>query len=138
MAFSYLTNVPLEKAKNDYIELLVSCGFGPESETVSVQSACGRVTAKAVYAAICAPHYAASAMDGIAIKAKDSFGATDTTPVTLAAGQFTVVDTGDPIQAGCDAVIMVEELVHDPDGSVTIPEVLWPYMGGIKVLVPEK
>ena len=45
MAFSYLTNVPLEKAKNDYIELLVSCGFGPESETVSVQSACGRVTA---------------------------------------------------------------------------------------------
>ena len=24
------------------------------------------------------------------------------------------------------------------DGSVTIPEVLWPYMGGIKVLVPEK
>ena len=24
------------------------------------------------------------------------------------------------------------------DGSVTIPKVLWPYMGGIKVLVPEK
>ena len=24
------------------------------------------------------------------------------------------------------------------DGSVTIPEVLWPYMGGIKVLLPEK
>ena len=24
------------------------------------------------------------------------------------------------------------------DGSVTIPEVLWPYMGGIKVLMPEK
>ena len=24
------------------------------------------------------------------------------------------------------------------DGSVTIPEVLWPYLGGIKVLVPEK
>ena len=24
------------------------------------------------------------------------------------------------------------------DGSVTIPEVLWPYIGGIKVLVPEK
>ena len=24
------------------------------------------------------------------------------------------------------------------DGSVTIPEVLWPYMGGTKVLVPKK
>lgn len=130
MAFSYLTNVPLEKAKSDYIELLTDHGFGPESETVSVQSACGRVTAKAVYAAICAPHYAASAMDGIAIKAKDSFGATDTTPVTLAAGQFAVVDTGDPIPAGCDAVIMVEELVHNPDGSVTIhaPAAPWQHI----------
>ena len=24
------------------------------------------------------------------------------------------------------------------DGSVTVPEVLWPYMGGKKVLVPQK
>ena len=24
------------------------------------------------------------------------------------------------------------------DGSVTIPEVLWPYMGGTKLLVPKK
>ena len=24
------------------------------------------------------------------------------------------------------------------DGSVTIPEVLWPYMGGKKVLIPNK
>ena len=24
------------------------------------------------------------------------------------------------------------------DGSVTIPEVLWPYMGGTKVLIPKK
>lgn len=120
MGFSYLTNVPLDKARDEYIELMTSCGFGPESETVPVQSACGRVTAQAVYAAICAPHYAASAMDGIAISAKDSFGATDTTPVTLSADKYIVVDTGDPIPDGCDAVIMVEELVNNDDGSVTI------------------
>lgn len=102
MAFSYLTNVPLEKAKSDYIELLTDHGFGPESETVSVQSACGRGDCKGC---LCRDLRAAlqAAMrhwDGIAIKAKDSFGATDTTPVTLAAGQFAVVDTGDPIPAG--------------------------------------
>ena len=37
------------------------------TEKVAVYESCGRVTAEAVYAAICAPHYAASAMDGIAV-----------------------------------------------------------------------
>lgn len=120
MGFSYLTNVPLDKAREDYIALLRESGFAPQAERVPVQDACGRITAGAVYASVCAPHYAACAMDGIALAAKDSFGATDTTPVTLGAGSFTVVDTGDPLPDGCDAVIMVEALVHDPDGSVTI------------------
>ena len=77
------------------------------------------MTERAVYAHISAPHYAASAMDGVALKAMDTFGATETTPVTLKAGQYVVVDTGDPIPEGCDAVIMVEELVRTEDG-VTI------------------
>ena len=82
--------------------------------------ACGRVTAQAVYAHICAPHYAASAMDGVAVLAKDTFGATETTPVTLSASQFIVVDTGEPIPEGCDAVIMVEDIVKNEDASITI------------------
>ncbi len=120
MSFSYLTNIPLEKAKTDYINALVHNGFAPCEETVSVQDAAGRITARAVYAHICAPHYTASAMDGIALNAKDSFGATDTTPITLHRDKFTVVDTGDPIPDTCDAVIMVEDLVKNEDGSVTI------------------
>ncbi len=120
MSFEYLTNVPLEKAKKDYIEALIKAGFGAKSEKISVTEAAGRMTAEAVYAHICAPHYAASAMDGIAIDAKHSFGATETTPVTLSAGQFTVVDTGDPIPESCDAVIMVEDIVKNNDGSVTL------------------
>ena len=62
MAFEYLKNVPLERAKNEYLELLVSQGFKWKTQRVSVQQACGRITAEAVYAHICAPHYAASAM----------------------------------------------------------------------------
>ena len=80
-----------------------------------------------VYAGISAPHYAASAMDGIAVLAKDSFGATESTPVTLTAGQFIVVDTGDPIPEGCDAVIMVEDIVENTDGSVTIHSAAAPW-----------
>lgn len=120
MGFEYLTNIPLAKAREDYLQLLKNHGYGPKTEVIPVWDACGRVTAHAVYAHICAPHYAASAMDGVAVHAKDTFGATETTPVTLQAGQFIVVDTGDPVPEDCDAVIMVEDVVKNEDGSITI------------------
>jgi len=120
MGFEYLTNVSLAKAKEDYVNLMVRNGFGHQAEKIPVCEACGRVTAKAVYASICAPHYAASAMDGVAVMAKDTFGATETTPITLTAAQYTELDTGDPIPEGCDAVIMVEDIVKNEDGSITI------------------
>ena len=120
MGFEYLTNVPLIQAREDYLALLQSHGFGPKTEVIPVFESCGRVTARAVYAHICAPHYAASAMDGVAVTAKDTFGATETTPVTLSPEQFIVLDTGDPIPEDRDAVIMVEDIVKNADGSITI------------------
>ncbi len=130
MAFTYLTNVTLDQAQKDYLWTLVEHGFQARTERIRVQDAFGRITARAVYAHINAPHYACSAMDGIALYARDSFGATDTTPVTLFEGQFTEVDTGDPIPENCDAVIMVEELVKNGDGSVTIhaPAAPWQHI----------
>ena len=120
MGFEYLTNVPLAKASAEYLALLESHGFGGKTQHIAVWDACGRVTAQAVYAHICAPHYAASAMDGVAVNAKNTFGATETTPITLTVDQFIVVDTGDPIPEGCDAVIMVEDIVKNVDGTITI------------------
>ena len=120
MGFEYLTNVPLTQAREDYLALLRENGFCGKIERIPVFESCGRVTARAVYAHICAPHYAASAMDGVAVRAKDTFGATETTPVKLQPGQFIVLDTGDPIPEGCDAVIMVEDIVKNEDGSITI------------------
>ena len=120
MGFEFLTNTPLEEARSAYLQALEALGFASEPETVPVQEACGRITAQAVYAHGCAPHYAASAMDGIAVRAADTFGATDTTPVVLTPDRFTVVDTGDQIPEGCDAVVMVEEIVPQADGSVMI------------------
>lgn len=120
MGFAYLTNVPLEQARREYLELLEHQGFEPQTQVIPVYESCGRVTAEAVYAHICAPHYTASAMDGVAVCARDTFGATETTPVTLHPEQFTVLDTGDPVPEGRDAVIMVEDLVKNGDGSITI------------------
>ena len=127
MGFEYLTNIPLEKARADYLNLLKEQGFGPKTEILPTWETCGRVTARAVYAHICAPHYAASAMDGVALSARDTFGATETTPICLPQGRFTVVDTGDPIPDGCDAVIMVEDIVKNEDGSITIHESAAPW-----------
>lgn len=116
MAFQYLTNISLEKAKTEYIEVLENEGFAGKTEKISVTESCGRITAHAVYAHICAPHYHSSAMDGIAVEAKDTFGATETTPVHLKKDQYMVVDTGDAIPEGYDAVIMVEDVVNEEEG----------------------
>ena len=113
MKYEYLTNEPLDNAVNEYITVLVNNGLKPQVETVPVFEACGRVTASAVYAHICAPHYNASAMDGIALMANITFGATETTPVRLHEGDFVQVDTGDPMPEGTDSVVMIEDVVRD-------------------------
>lgn len=130
MAFTYLTNVPLSEAQQTYLDFMRIVGFAAKPETIPVAEADGRITAEAVYAHISAPHYAASAMDGVALRAADTFGATETTPITLSPAAFTVVDTGDPIPEGCDAVIMVEDIVQQSDGGITIhaPAAPWQHI----------
>ena len=115
MAFTYLSNVELSQAVEGFLAELSSRGAGVGTETVPVVEALGRITAVPVYAHISAPHYHACAMDGIALDAKVTFGATATTPVTVAASDYIVVDTGDPLPASCDAVVMIEDVVF-PEG----------------------
>lgn len=114
MRYEYLTNEPLDRALSAYTQALGT--LTRRTERVRVQDALGRITSEAVYAHICAPHYNASAMDGIALKASITFGATETTPLTLKEGDYVVVDTGDPLPKGCDAVVMVEDVVEE-DGQ---------------------
>ena len=120
MKHNYLENLPLEQAEDLFFSHLARAGFAPKTELVAVQNACGRTLSRAVYAHICAPHYNASAMDGVAVKAKTTFGAAERTPVTLSPKEFTVVDTGDPLPEGTDAVIMVEDLIDAAGGCYTI------------------
>lgn len=127
MPFQYLTNTPLKQAQQEYLDLLVANGLESKSEMVAVAQACGRITAEAIYAHINAPHYHASAMDGIAVLAESTFGATETTPVTLQEHQFAVVDTGDPIADIYDAVVMVEDVIKQEDGSVRLYNAVSPW-----------
>lgn len=109
----YLSDRPLEEAIKGYMELLGASGsLSPGSpEVIQVENAAGRVTAAPVYAVTSSPHYHASAMDGIAVRSADTFGASEKTPKSLRLGEgAVVVDTGDPLPEGCDAVIMIEDV----------------------------
>ena len=117
MAFEYLTNVPLEEARESYLTALRQEGLIYRTETIPTSAALGRVTANAVYARISSPHYNACAMDGIALDAKRTFGASETTPARLQADAFVWVNTGDPLPEGCDAVVMVEDVVQDGESA---------------------
>ena len=118
MKHNYLSNAELLDAKNEYIRHLSQNGFIYKTENIKVQNASGRVLAKAVYAEICSPHYNASAMDGIAVKAEITYGASESNPVIITPGMYTVVDTGDPIPDGADSVIMVEDLTNVGEGRL--------------------
>lgn len=79
------------------------------SEVLPLVEALGRVTAAPVWAKISAPHYHAAAMDGYAVHADETRGATETSPKHLRVGaQAFAVDTGDPLPTGTNAVIMIE------------------------------
>lgn len=120
MGFAYLTNTPLDETRGNYIKRLRENGLGPVPERIRTADAAGRVSFGAVYAKICAPHYHACAMDGAALNASLSFGATETTPVTLEEGEYVPVDTGDPLPEGCDAVVMAEDIEPLEDGGIRL------------------
>ena len=91
-----------------------------DAETIPLAQALGRVTAGPVWARISSPHYHASAMDGFAVRAEETRGATETNPLHLAIGvQAFPLDTGDPLPPNTNAVIKIEETqtVRQPDGE---------------------
>ena len=120
MKHNYLENLPLEEAKENYYKHLENTGFGGKTEVIPVRCACGRTLKNAVYALICSPHYNASAMDGVAVRAEKTFGASENAPLVLSRDDYTVVDTGDPLPEGTDSVIMVENLIDADDGKYEI------------------
>lgn len=89
-------------------------------EVVGVGAAGGRVTAEPVRARWSVPAYRAAAMDGVAVQAADTDNATPRKPVRLLPMDFDLVDTGDLMLSGRDAVIMREHVRLAGDGSAEI------------------
>ena len=124
----YLEDIPLDEAWAAFTAALQAAKrWEPlTAETIPISQANGRVTAQAIWAKISAPHYHASAMDGYAVRAKDTAGATETSPRQLSLIQgdepepkterpAAPVNTGHPLPVWANAVIMIEHthLVDD-------------------------
>jgi putative molybdopterin biosynthesis protein len=99
-----------------------------ETESIPVIQSLGRVTAEPLFAKISSPPFHCAAMDGIAVKAETTYGATEESPKILATGKGALfVNTGNPIPKGMNAVIMIEDVhILDP-GRVEIREGAHPW-----------
>ena len=105
---------------------MTACPTRVPAVTVALDEAVGRVTAEPIWASRSSPPFDAAAMDGIALRAADTRGAGETTPLLLARNAFAVVDTGDPLPEGYDAVVMREH-VHYIDGQAELRAAVAPY-----------
>ena len=115
----YVHDVPAAAASSAWRATCdaAGCPTRLSSERVALADALGRVTAEPVWATRSSPSFDASAMDGIAVRAADTVGASETSPVRVAPDAYVVVDTGDPLPDGFDAVVMREQVHYAGDAA---------------------
>ncbi|WP_336364296.1 molybdopterin molybdotransferase MoeA [Halalkalicoccus salilacus] len=86
------------------------------TEHAPLGSADGRTIASRITAPNPVPSYDRAAMDGYAVRAEDTFGASDRSPNVLRTGEeigpeiAARVHTGSDLPAGADAVVMIEQV----------------------------
>ncbi len=126
----YLQDVPLDEARSRFRQALADAGTlapGP-AMALPLDQAVGRVTASAVWARASNPHYHAAAMDGVAVAAASTSGASPTSPLRLRLDRDALwIDTGGAMPPGMDAVVMAEDLHEIGDGSVEILAAVAPW-----------
>ena len=118
----YLKKTALTEARELFLSIVDPSRLA--AEEIAIDDALDRITAEPVFAKISSPHYHASAMDGISVRAEDTFGATEFVGKKLgladsdspAADAFQYVDTGNALPAWANAVIMIEK-VHQIDSQ---------------------
>jgi putative molybdopterin biosynthesis protein len=125
----FIHDVPAAEALAAWRAACLDAGCPQRVEAVrlSLPEAVGRVTAAPVWATRSSPSFDASAMDGVAVRAADTVGASESTPVWLGADAYVVVDTGDPLPEGFDAVVMREHVHYDDGRRAELRSAVAPY-----------
>ena len=129
----FLTLLPPDQARD---ELLLHLPLPIiDSESIDVISSLGRFTASDVFAPHPLPDFPRTTVDGYAVHAKDTFGASDSLPAyltligevpmgdtpsfELSTGQCALIHTGGMLPNGADAVVMIEYTQIITDSKVS-------------------
>ncbi len=118
----FLTLLPPDQARDELFSHLATPII--DSESVGIVHALNRFTASDIFAPHPLPDFPRTTVDGYAVRARDTFGASDTLPAylnligevpmgdtpafELGAGQCALIHTGGMLPNGADAVVMVE------------------------------
>ena len=129
----FLHLLPPEEALQTWLQAV---SHRMAAETVPAAEAWGRVLAEDVLAPHPMPPFDRSAVDGYAVRAADTYGASDALPAYLAVvgevpmgaapdfglqpGQAALIHTGGMLPPGADAVVMVEYTQQARPGEVEI------------------
>ena len=123
----YLKKKSLEEARAILAKELVKL-IHLGTEMIPVIHALGRVTAEPLFAKISSPPFHCAAMDGIAVKAESTYGATEESPKSLHINKEAFfINTGNPIPSEMDAVIMIEDVHLIDSERVEIREAAYPW-----------
>jgi putative molybdopterin biosynthesis protein len=122
----YLHDIPLSIARERFEQALSTAkliGRLGEEQLPLDAKLLNRVLSRPVWAKISSPHFHAAAMDGFAVRARDTVGALPNAPLVLAIGQDSVyLDTGDPVPGWADAVIPIENVEPLGEGERSADE----------------
>lgn len=109
----YLSKLTLKEAQEKFYKTLLRYKLAQplKGELVSTEDSLGRITAEPIFARISSPYYQAAAMDGVVVRAKDTYEASESSPITLKINQdFHFINTGNPISFGFNAIIKIEDI----------------------------
>ncbi len=125
----YLDMASIESARSTLFDTFghLTCHI----ETLDVVKAKDRVLAQPAIAQVSSPNFHAAAMDGIAVDAKQTFGASEEAPRELSIGKTAFwVNTGHPLPQNTNAVIMIEYLniLDETRVEIEAPVFPWQYV----------
>ncbi|NUU99726.1 molybdenum cofactor biosynthesis protein [Marinitoga sp. 1154] len=130
----YLNKKDLEEAISIYFKELKYYFSNDDVEIIHSRNAFNRVTGKPIFANENVPSYNSSAMDGVAVISKKTYGATESNPIILEKGKdFEYINTGFPIIQPYDAVIMIENVEILDETRIKIRNSVFPYKDVRKV-----
>jgi len=128
----YLAMKGLNEARGIFAKVWQEKKTRPEK--INVEDALGRVTAEPVFARISAPTYHSAAMDGIAVRAEETYGTTEKAPKILKTGENALwINTGQALPEGYNAVIMIEKIHQLDDDRIEILSAAYPWQNIRKV-----